>query len=63
MLAIAAREGWSAKYRRRGDQFGVVEMWLEDRTMVEVLTADMQSEYLRTMTPKAWREFLEQTAA
>lgn len=47
--AIAAREGWIAKYRKRGDIFGVVELWLENDTMLEVLTAEMQREYLAGM--------------
>jgi hypothetical protein len=50
VLAIAEREGWPAKYRKRGGLFGVVELWIEGRQMIVVLTADMQSEYLAAMT-------------
>jgi hypothetical protein len=50
VLAIAEREGWPAKYRKRGGLFGVVELWIEGRQMMEVLTPDMQSEYLAAMT-------------
>ena len=50
VFAIAIREGWSAKYRRRGGTFGVVELWIENERMVEVLTADMQAEYLAAMS-------------
>lgn len=46
ILAIARREGWPAKYRKRGGQFGVIEMWVEGWRMVEVLTPEMQQEYL-----------------
>ena len=53
VFAIAIREGWSAKYRRRGDAFGVIEMWLENERMIEVLTADMQAEYIAAMAPAA----------
>jgi hypothetical protein len=49
VFAIAIREGWSAKYRRRGGAFGVIEMWIENERMVEVLTADMQAEYVEVM--------------
>jgi hypothetical protein len=38
--------------------FGVVELWLENMTMVEVLTDDMAEEYLATMTIKGWRTAL-----
>lgn len=55
---IAAREGWTAKTLRRGGLFRVIELWVEDRTMFEVLTADMQAEYLAAMTPQNWGAFL-----
>jgi hypothetical protein len=48
-MAIATREGWPAKYRKRGGLFGVVELWIEGRQMIEVLTPEMQSEYLSAM--------------
>lgn len=49
VLMIAAREGWPAKYRKRGGLFGVIEMWIESRQMIEVLTPEMQQEYLSAM--------------
>jgi len=58
VLEVAADEGWPAKYRKRGGAFGVVELWLEDRLMIEVLTPEMQAEYLRAMTPDGWRAAL-----
>jgi hypothetical protein len=51
VLAIAAREGWEAKYRKRGGLFGVIEFWLENRVMIEVLTAEMQAEYVAIQIP------------
>jgi hypothetical protein len=53
VFAIAEREGWQAKYRKRGGQFGVIELWLENATMIEVLTAEMQQEYLAMRMPSA----------
>ncbi len=53
ILAIAGREGWNAKYRRRGGQFGVIEMWVEGWRMVEVLTPDMQEEYLAMLRARS----------
>ncbi|CAN7640194.1 hypothetical protein LJR225_004975 [Phenylobacterium sp. LjRoot225] len=53
IFAIAAREGWEAKYRKRGGLFGVVELWLENSVMIEVLTAEMQQEYLAARPPGA----------
>ena len=46
VLALAQREGWPAKYRKRGGAFGVIEMWVEGWRMIEVLTPEMQQEYL-----------------
>lgn len=51
VFAIAEREGWQAKYRKRGGQFGVIELWLENATMIEVLTVEMQREYLAMRMP------------
>ncbi len=47
VLAIARREGWTARVCSRGDQFDVIEFWIENDRMVEVLTAPMQAQYLR----------------
>ncbi len=49
VLAIARREGWPAKYRKRGGLFGVIELWIERHQMIEVLTPEMQREYLSAM--------------
>ncbi|MBI1197590.1 MAG: hypothetical protein GC203_06995 [Phenylobacterium sp.] len=56
--AIAAREGWLSKYRKRGGVFGVIEFWLENAVMLEVLTPEMQQEYTGFMSPDAWRAML-----
>ncbi|MDF0486598.1 hypothetical protein PX554_00520 [Sphingomonas sp. H39-1-10] len=58
ILAIAAREGWPAKYRKRGGAFGVIEMWIEGCQMIEVLAPEMQREYLATMTIAQWEAML-----
>lgn len=58
VYAIAQREGWPAKYRKRGDAFGVIEFWVEGSRMIEVLTPAMQGEYLGAMTVEGWNGFL-----
>ncbi|CAN5320164.1 hypothetical protein BH10PSE13_BH10PSE13_13940 [soil metagenome] len=55
VLAIAAREGWPAKYRKRGGAFGVIELWVEGRQMLEILTPEMQAEYVGAVTIDNWR--------
>lgn len=58
VVAIAVREGWPAKYRKRGGLFGVLEVWIEGDRMLEVLTAEMQAEYLAAMTPANWTRLM-----
>ena len=43
--AIAEREGWRAIELSRGS-FRVIEFWIENRVMLEILTEDMAREYL-----------------
>ena len=43
-----------------GGAFGVVELWIEGNRMVEVLTEQMQREYLDTMRLDAWQAMLAQ---
>jgi hypothetical protein len=62
-MAVAAREGWPAKYRKRGGVFGVIELWIEGDRMIEVLTPEMQAEYLAAMTIPGWRGFLQSVGA
>ncbi|KPL68013.1 hypothetical protein SZ64_07685 [Erythrobacter sp. SG61-1L] len=62
VMAIAAREGWPAKYRSRAGLFGVIEMWIEGERMIEVLTQDMQDEYLASMSVAGWTGFLAANA-
>ena len=58
IFEIAARENWPAKYRKRGSQFGVIELWIEGRQMIELLTPDMQAEYLQAMTVENWERLI-----
>jgi hypothetical protein len=59
VLAIARREGWPAKYRKRGDAFGVIEIFVEGCQMIEVLTQEMQREYVETVTIPNWMAMIE----
>ncbi|MGR9053497.1 MAG: hypothetical protein ACU84J_12690 [Gammaproteobacteria bacterium] len=57
---IAAREGWRAVTCNRGGLFDVVEFWIENRLMFELLTPDMARQYLDAMTLKKWAQMIEQ---
>ena len=58
VLAIARREGWPAKYRKRGGVFGVIEIFVEGCQMIEVLTEEMQREYRAAVTIPNWKAML-----
>ena len=58
VLALAARHGWTARRLRRGGLFDVIEVWVEDAFMLEVMTPQMQREYTGFMSPDAWRALL-----
>jgi hypothetical protein len=45
VMAIAARLGWPAARRTRAG-FDVVEVWVEGDQMMELLTPEMQAQYL-----------------
>ncbi len=45
VLEIAAREGWRAKHLSRRGTFEVIEFWLENSLMIELLTPEMQATY------------------
>lgn len=60
--ALATREGWLSKYRKRGGRFGVIEFWVENAFLLEVLTPEMQREYTDFMSPEAWRQMIESRA-
>jgi hypothetical protein len=63
VMDIARREGWQAKYRKRGGTFGVIELWIENVQMVEVLTEPMCREYLQGMTQTAWEHLTSRSPA
>ncbi len=44
--AIARREGWACHTCDRGGDFHVVELWIENRFMVELLPPAFAAEYL-----------------
>lgn len=46
IFAIARREGWRAIELSRGSNM-VVEFWIENRVMLELMTPDMTSDYTR----------------
>ena len=50
ILGIAAREGWLAQESDRGGLFRVIELWIENRFLLELLTQQEQRRYADNMT-------------
>lgn len=59
VYALARREGWIARRCSRGGAFDVIELWLENRFLIELLTAEMQRPYLDFMTPARFRALFD----
>jgi hypothetical protein len=55
IVAIAEREGWRVLRCPRGDFFEVIEVWVENRLHMEVLTPPMQDDYLKNVNIDMWR--------
>lgn len=53
---IAAREGWRAVTLNRDDAFSVVELWIENRLLIELLPPEMAKQYLDFATPEKFAE-------
>ncbi len=57
--AIANREGWLVRHCDRGP-FQVIELWVENRFMLEMLPPEMAQTYLEFATPGNYEAFLNQ---
>lgn len=49
---VAAREGWRCETYTRGGAFEVVEFWIENRLLVEMLPPGFERRYLEALTLK-----------
>lgn len=59
VVALAKREGWFVRSENRHLPFGVIEVWIEDHILFEVLTAGEQANYLNAMTIEGWHAYLD----
>lgn len=53
---IAAREGWRAETFDRASAFRLVEFWVEDRLLLELMTPEMTQRYLDVMNIESYVE-------
>ncbi|MEU0265095.1 hypothetical protein [Nocardioides sp. NPDC006303] len=54
IMAIARRHGWRTVSCPRGEFFDVIEVWVENRLHVEVLTPAMQEDYRKNVNMEMW---------
>ncbi len=59
---ICEREWWLCRTCTRGGVFRVVEVWVENRILIEALTPEMQAEYLAFANPRSWEARLAANA-
>lgn len=55
---IAVREGWQTLLGNRGPFFQVVEFWVENRVLLELLTPEMTQQYKEFSTPQNWEQLV-----
>jgi hypothetical protein len=63
VIAIGQREGWRAVRCNRGGFFDVIELWIENCLLVEVMTEEMQRDYQSRVNFDTWRWTRQQAAA
>jgi hypothetical protein len=51
--AIAEREGWRSIYAHRGAYFDVIEFWVENQLLIELLPPKIIAQYLAFMEPRS----------
>jgi hypothetical protein len=52
--SIASREGWRMMHCRRGDNyFDVLELWVENQLLIELLPPELIDRYLAFMSPES----------
>jgi hypothetical protein len=59
IAAIAEREGWRMVRCDRGEEFfSVIELWVENHQLIELLTPELAAGYLDFMQPQNLRQFM-----
>lgn len=51
--AIGDREGWRSVHAHRGDYFDVIEFWVENQFLIELLPPEIITQYLTFMEPRS----------
>jgi len=56
VIALAQHEGWLAQRSPRGGLFDVVELWVENKFLLEVLTKTEQQRYMESLSADKFRQ-------
>lgn len=56
--SIAAREGWRVGRYNRSGLIDVVEFWVENHLLLELLPPELVAQYLTFVEPRSLKEFL-----
>jgi hypothetical protein len=60
VLAIGKREGWRAFLCNRGPAYKVIEFWVENRFLIELITPEHQAKYRGFMSSiENWRQLFK----
>lgn len=62
ILDIAAREGWRAVRCGRAEYFEVIEFWVENQLLLELLPSTLAAKYLSFMQPQTLQQVLATAA-
>lgn len=60
--AVAEREGWRSLHCSRDGLFEVIEFWIENRVLIELMPPDIAPQYLSLMQPRNLFEMLNAAA-
>ncbi|MHC5350165.1 hypothetical protein [Metapseudomonas furukawaii] len=58
IFRLAEQQGWCCRELRRGGVFSLIEFWVENRLLIELLTPEMSEEYRSKVTPQSWAAML-----
>ena len=56
VIALAQHEGWLAQRSPRGGLFDVVELWVENKFLLEVLPKSEQQRYMENLSADKFRQ-------
>lgn len=59
---IGEREGWRVFPANRDGLFDVIEFWVENRLMLELLTPAIAQKYLHVFSPASIKQFVQEFA-